>query len=108
MEKPGRSSWFAREGLPQCGQPVERSSREWAYLNRGESVLELLRRRHADQDGAHRRVRQRKPRGGFGQAGGEPLLYQRDETARAIEIGIVAHGRTNRLRRRTSNRVTLG
>ena len=54
------------------------------------------------------RVRQRKPRGGFGQAGGEPLLYQRHETARAIDIGIVAHGRTNRLGRRTRNRVTLG
>jgi len=26
-------------------------------LDRGEGVFELLRRRHADQDGAHRRVR---------------------------------------------------
>ena len=56
-------------------------------MDRGECVLELLRRRHTDQDSAHRRVRQRKPRGGFGQAGGEPLRYQRDETAGTIDIG---------------------
>ena len=43
-----RSSWFAGEGLPQCGQPVERSLRQRAFLDRGQRVLELLRRRHPE------------------------------------------------------------
>jgi hypothetical protein len=78
------------------------------FFGSSECVLELLRRRHADQDGAHRRMRQRKPRGGFGQAGRKTLLDQRHQTPRAIDIGIVTHRRTNRLGRRTRNRVTLG
>ena len=53
-------------------------------------------------------MRQRKPRRGFGQAGGKTLLHQRHETARALDIGLVAHRRADRLGRRTGNRVTLG
>jgi hypothetical protein len=45
-------------------------------LNGSEGILELLLRRHADQDGPHRRMRDRKPRGGFSQAFGKPLLHQ--------------------------------
>ena len=61
------SPWFAGERLPQRCQPVERGSRQRAFLDRGERILELLWRCHTDQDGAHRRMRERKPRGSFGE-----------------------------------------
>jgi hypothetical protein len=60
-----QSARFAREYLPQRRQPLERDGRQRAFLDRVERVLELLRRCYADQDGAHRRMRERKPRGGF-------------------------------------------
>ena len=63
-----RSPWLAGECLLQRRQAIECGGWQRAFLNRGERILELLRRCHADQDGAHRRMRDRKPRGGFGQA----------------------------------------
>src|SRR5260370_18556280 len=78
------SPWFARECLPQRCQPVERGSRQRAFLDRGERILELLWRCHTDQDGAHRRMRERKPRGSFGETRRKPLLDQRHQTARAL------------------------
>jgi hypothetical protein len=54
-----------------CCSPASRSSAAGGngpFLNSSERILELLRRRHADQDGPHRRMRHRKRRGGF--AGG--------------------------------------
>ena len=64
---------LAGERLPQRGEPVERGCRQRALLDRGERVLELLRRRHADQDGADRRMRDRKARRGLGQVLGKSL-----------------------------------
>jgi hypothetical protein len=61
------SPWFAGERLPQRCQPVERGSRQRTFLDRGERILELLSRCHTNQDGAHRRMRERKPRGSFGE-----------------------------------------
>jgi hypothetical protein len=50
--------------LQRC-QPFKRGVRQRTLLDRGERILELLRRRHTDQDGAHHRMRDRKPRRGF-------------------------------------------
>src|SRR5262249_18279993 len=72
--KPPNSPRLAAEGAPQRRQPIERSPWQWAFLHRGESVLELLWRRHADQDHAHGGMRNCEARGGFGQARGKPLL----------------------------------
>src|SRR6516164_2782176 len=85
-----RSTWFADECLLQHCQPVERGGRQRAFLHRGERILELLRRCHTDQDDAYRWMRERKPRGGFGQARGKPLLDQRHQSAGAQDIGVVA------------------
>jgi len=56
-------------------------------LDRGERILELLRRCHADQYGSYRRMRDRKPRGGFCQARGKPFLYYWHQTTRPLDIG---------------------
>ena len=61
--------------LQRC-QPFKRGVRQRTLLDRGERILELLRRRHTGQDGAHHRMRDRKPPGGFREARGKPLLYQ--------------------------------
>jgi len=76
---PGSSSlsglpWFAGEPLPQRRQSIERGGRQWAFLDCGERILELLRRCHADQYGSYRRMRDCKPRSSFGQARGKPVL----------------------------------
>src|SRR6266481_6479783 len=84
-------SWFVRKCLPQGRQRVERSLRQRAFLDRGEGVVELLRRRNPDQDRAHRRVRQRKPCGGFGQAAGKTGFGRQPEIVdhdRDIVVGI--------------------
>src|SRR6516164_1475629 len=103
-----RSSCFASKSLLQRCQPVECSERQWTFLDRSERMLELLQRRHTDQNGTDRRMRERKPRGGFSQARGKPLLYQRHQTAGALDIGVVVHSRADRLGRRTRNWMTLG
>jgi hypothetical protein len=47
--------------------------RQRTLFDRGERILELLRRRHTDQDdGAHHLMRDRKPPGGPGEARGKP------------------------------------
>ena len=56
---------LAGKTLSQRFKPIERGSRQRALFDRGERILELLRRRHADQDGANGRVADGKPRGGF-------------------------------------------
>src|SRR5258708_36494991 len=85
-----QSTGFARECLLQRRQSVERGGRQPTFLGRRERILELLRRCHTDQDNAHRRMRERKPRGGFGQARGKALLDQRPQAAGARDIGVVS------------------
>jgi hypothetical protein len=55
-------------------------------LNRSESILELLRRCYANQDGPHRWMRNRKPYGGFWQVRGQPLFDERQQAAGARDI----------------------
>jgi hypothetical protein len=60
----------ANPPLQRC-QPFKRGVRQRTLLDRGERILELLRRRRTDQDGAHHRMRDRKPRRGFREACGK-------------------------------------
>jgi hypothetical protein len=53
LGKSRRSPSFADESLPQRSQPIKRGGRQWALLDRSKRILELLRRRHTDQDGAY-------------------------------------------------------
>jgi hypothetical protein len=52
----------------QPWQTIKSLGWQWTLLNSSERILELLGRRHADQDG--------KPSRGFGQACGKAFLHQ--------------------------------
>jgi hypothetical protein len=56
---PALSPGLAREPLLECSQPLQSGSRQRALLDRAKRGLELLSRRHADQDCAHRRMPQK-------------------------------------------------
>ena len=74
---------LAREALSQPRNPLERCLGQGPFAHSFERLLELLQRRHADQDGAHRRVRDGEARRCLGEAPGISLLQQRQEAARA-------------------------
>ena len=76
--------------------------------HRRQRGLEFVRRRHADQDGAHRRVRDGEARRRFGQATPRPFGHQRHQPPRPRQIGVVAQGRADRLRRRAGDRMAFG
>ena len=73
----------------------------------GQRLLELLRRRHPDKDGAHRRVGYSKACGGFGQAPGKSLFHKRLQPLRAFEIHLVTAGGADRLWRWAGYRVAF-
>ena len=62
----------------------------------------------ANQNGANRRMRQCKPRRGFGQARRKPFRDQRHQASRALDVNVIALGRADWLRRWARNWITLG
>src|SRR3984957_21334385 len=81
------SARFAGKTLLQRREPVERGLRQRAFLHGGERILELARRRPADQDGADRGMRDGKAGGGLGEARREALAHERREPAGAGDVG---------------------
>src|SRR6187397_2049382 len=81
---------LTRKVLLQLRQLIERGLRQRTLQHSTERIFELLRCRDADEDGAHRGMRNTKAHGGFGDACGESVLDQRLQTLRASEVAVIA------------------
>ena len=86
---------------------VQRGLRQRTLQHSGQRAFELLGRGHADQDRAHCRVGHGESDGGLGQTPGQSFVDQWPEAPRAREIGVVADGRSDRLRRRAGDGMAL-
>ena len=72
-----------KPALQRC-QPVKCGLRQRTFLHRGQRLLELLRRCHTDEDGAHGGVGDGEPYGGLGQGLCKPLLQERLQPSRVL------------------------
>ena len=86
---------------------VQRRLRQRPLVHRRQRLLEFGRRRHADQDRAHRLVGDREAHRRLRQAARVPLLHQRHQPPRTLQIGIVGVGRPDRIGRRAGDRMPL-
>ena len=92
---------FTRKVLLQLRQMIERGLRQRTLQHSAERIFELLRCRDADENRAHRGMRDAKAHGGFGDACGKSVLDQRRQTLRASEVALIALRRADRRWRRT-------
>src|SRR4051812_43509269 len=99
---------FTRKVLLQLRQMIDRGLRQRTLQYCAERIFELLRCRDADENRAHRGMRDAKAHRCFGDACGKSVLDQRRQTLRAPEVALIALRRADRRWRRTGDRVTPG